>query len=831
MTYSKWEIADKLKAIVGDENASTATAELFVYSFDGGIHRKMPDAVVRPGTASEVQQIVRMANEHEVPLVPRGAGTGLCGGAVPIRGGVVVDMQRMNELREIRVDGIYAVVEPGVVCDHLNAALGRHGFFVPGPASSEVATLGGMVALNSSGGAALKYGATRDFVIGMTVVMPTGEIVEVGSRTHKNSGGFQLEKLFCGMEGMLGIITEVILRFYPRPEKRAGCVACFDDLEKAGQCVANIIGAGLVPSQLEIMGETPIRAVNKATGMGLRECAGMLLIEMDGHPAQVSDQIERVGKVCRESGSIDVDLSDDPRRLDELWKGRKQMIPSLSAIEESYATVMLADDMAVPIYNVPRALAAFDEIARDYDIHIPSYGHAGDGNLHTKVLMDPTNPDHWKQAEEAVARIYDAVLALGGTTTGEHGIGITKAPFFRKERGPAIEVMRSIKKALDPKNIMNPGKLMDWTEGFVHELRYPLAEVGQDKEHLREWMKEVMTCTLCGYCKGVCPAFKSLGWDTGTARGKVLMAYGVLSGEIEPDQSVADRMFQCLLCGDCERRCPSKVRTPEIVKAARAELVDAGFFHDAQMAMVQNVLGTGNIFGDEKLELQAPTTGQATVYVGCQYGARPNVTKRYFKILEKLGIEARGTGSLCCGFPLAALGFRKSLDEYRKRFLDAHRDEEMIAFCPSCTMFLTEEYGFRVKHITQVIAERLDTVDIARAAGKVTYHDPCDLGRHLKVYDAPREILEKLGYEIVEMEHNRAQSHCCGGGGGILVSDPDTSESVSKRRIEEAADTGADLLVTACATCVQTLRKASQHMEQRTITVRDLNDVLWKALK
>jgi glycolate oxidase len=825
------KIVDRLTEIVGEKDCSTKLAELYVYSFDGGIHRRMPDAVVRPRNVNQVQNIVELANQEEVPLVPRGAGTGLVGSAVPIVGGIVVDMQAMNQLHEIRLDGLYAVVEPGMVCDPFNEALKKHGFFIPGPASSEVATLGGMVGLNASGGKALKYGATRDYVIGLTVVLPTGDVIEVGSKTPKNSGGFQFEKFFVGMEGTLGIITEIVMRIAPRPKARAGCVASFDDLEKTGQCVANIVGHGLLPSQLEIMTEICIKAVNKATGMGLLESAGMLLIEVDGHPNVVGEEIELVQKVCRDSGAIAVDYTEDEKRIDELWKGRKQMIPSLSMLQEEYATVMLADDMAVPIYNVPKALTAFDEISRQYDIHIPAYGHAGDGNLHAKVLMDPTNPEHWKQAEEAVARIYDVVLALGGTTTGEHGIGITKAPFFHKERGGAVKAMKAIKRALDPKNIMNPKKLMDWEEGFVAHLRYPFEEPVAQGD-LAPWFHEMIKCTQCGFCKGVCPGIQcAAGWDSVSPRGKNALAYGVISGEIEADQSVADRMFQCVLCGDCLRRCPSGIRSPEMIKSARAQLVDAGFAYDTHRAMVENIMKTGNIYGDDSMEVPA-TDGEAVVFLGCQYGSRLNKTKKYLKIMDRLGMPARLEGGLCCGYPMAVLGFKKALEEYKHRFLDRFKSSEMVAFCPSCTLFLQEEYHFPVKHVLHAILEHLDGQQIEPAQRKVvTYHDPCDLSRGLKVTEEPRQILEKLGYELVEMEHNRSQSRCCGGGGGILTSDMEMSGDISRARILEALDTGAEVLVTACPTCEQVLKKAATGVKDRKIAVKELSDLVWDALK
>ncbi len=823
-------LLEKLQEIFGENDVSTRTSELYVYSFDGGIHRRMPDAVVRPRNTVQVQKLVALANEHKIPLVPRGAGTGLVGGAVPIVGGIVVDMQGMKEIKEIRVDGMYAVVEPGVVCDKFNEALKPYGYFIPGPASSEVATLGGMVGHNSSGGFALKYGATRDYVLGLLVVLPNGEVIEVGTRTPVNSGGFQFEKFFCGSEGTLGIFTEIILKIVPKPKARAACVAFFDDLEKTGQCVANIIAQGLVPSQIEIMTGISIKAVNKAKGLGLPECAGMLLIEVDGHPGVVGQEVELVGKVCKESGAFQTEFTDDPQRMEILWKGRKEMIPSLSILQQEYATVMLADDMAVPIYNVPKALKAFDEISSQYDIHIPAYGHAATGNLHTKVLMDPTNPDHWRQAEEAVPRLYDAVLALGGTTTGEHGIGITKAPFLHKEKAGAVKAMKAIKRALDPNNIMNPKKLMDWEEGFVTHLRYPF-ETPEGKGELAPFFHEMITCTQCGYCKSVCPGIQCAeGWDSLSPRGKVALSYGVVTGEISMDQSVAERIFQCVLCGDCFRRCPSGINAPELIRAARAQLVDAGFAYDTHRALVENIMRTGNIYGDEAMEVPV-TQGEAVVFLGCQYGSRLNKTKKYLKIMEKLGLPAKVEGGLCCGYPMAVLGFKKSLEEYKKRFLDRFKPEEMIAFCPSCALFLKEEYGFEAKHVLQVIAQKLEGRELPSNGKVVTYHDPCDLSRGIKITEEPRKILKALGYKLVEMKHNRNQSRCCGGGGGILTTDQTMSTEIAQDRIEEALETGAEILVTACPTCEQVLRKAASTSKGGKITVKELSDILGDALK
>jgi glycolate oxidase len=470
------EIIQKISSIVGEDNCKTTTAELYTYSMDAGIHKSMPDAVVRPQSAREVSELVKLANQLKFPIIPRGGGSALCGHSVPVDGGVIIDMQRMKAIKDIRVEDLYCVAEPGVICDDLNKALKQYGFWIPGPSSSNVATIGGMVATNSSGDKALKYGATRDYVLGLEVVLPTGEIVRAGSRTIKNSGGYQFEKLFVGMEGTLGIITEIILKVIPLPEKKAAAVAVFEDLEKAGKCVSNIIAAKIIPSGLELMSNVCIRAVNKALDLGLPEVEAILLIEVDGEEAVIGKTIEKVSKICHESGAIKVDFTDDEKRIVELWKGRKGMIPALSKLNEDFVTVMLADDMSVPISQVPCAITEFQKISDKYEIIVASYGHAGDGNLHTKVLMDPTKKSHWDQAEVAVKEIYDVVLALGGTVTGEHGIALTKAPFFHKERGPLIPAMKAIKKAMDPNNIMNPHKMMDWEGNFITHLRYKVEE-------------------------------------------------------------------------------------------------------------------------------------------------------------------------------------------------------------------------------------------------------------------------------------------------------------------------------------------------------------------
>jgi len=460
-------VIEKLHDILSSDRIFTDKADLYAYGFDASIHHATPDVVVKPKSSEEVEEIVKIANEYGVPVVARGAGTALCGQAVPIHGGILLDMTGMNKIKEIRVEDLYCVVEPGIIYAKLNEALAEYGFFFPPtPGSGDVCTIGGMIAVNASGMRAIKYGATRDYVLGLEIVFPYGR-VRFGSKTLKNSAGYQVERLIVGSEGTLGIITEATLRISPLPEKRAVALASFNDVVKAGEGVAAIIASGMIPSALEIMDKVCIEAVKKAMGIDLPDAEALLLIEVDGKAGEVRESIEKVAKIL-EGKASQIEFTDDEERMAELWRGRKGVLPSLSRYGEDMVSVSLADDMSVPISKVPYAIKEFQEIARKYGIIVGTYGHAGDGNLHTKVLINPKSPDAWQRAEKAVDEIYKAVNRLGGIASGEHGIGITKAPWINGD----IETMERIKAAIDPKNIMNPGKMEQWRKSIIAYLRY-----------------------------------------------------------------------------------------------------------------------------------------------------------------------------------------------------------------------------------------------------------------------------------------------------------------------------------------------------------------------
>ncbi|MGD8717385.1 MAG: FAD-binding and (Fe-S)-binding domain-containing protein [Candidatus Zixiibacteriota bacterium] len=831
------KILDKIEEIVGPTGYTVAPVELRAYAADAGIHLREPEVVVRPANAEQVSGILKLANEHIIPVTPRGAGTALCGHAVPIKGGIVLDLQAMNKIKEVHVEDFYVVVEPGVVYADLNAHLKPQKFFFPpAPGSGDVANIGGMVAANASGVNAVKYGATRDYVLGCEIVLPTGEIIHSGTRTLKNSSGFQLDRLMVASEGMLGVITEITLRIVPLPQKNALAMAVFDDVEKAGQCVSDIIAYPLIPHSLEIMDNICIQAVNKATGLGLPDAEGILLIGVSGHPEAVKDEIKIVADVAEKAGAVDVKFTEDPGEIAALQKGRKAMIPSLSRFKEGMVTVMLADDMAVPPSQVPNAVKAFHEIQSRYDgIYIPTYGHAGDGNLHTKFIIDPTDPDVWERAEKANEEVFDAVLALGGTVTGEHGVSITKAPYFKKERADSLEAMRAVKKALDPNNILNPGKLMDWDQpGIVHYLRYKTGkrEYGEHMEALEKWEMELNACTHCGFCKAVCPTLSDIGWDAGGSKGRLMASYALLQGDVAPGDDVVDRLFSCTLCMDCTRRCPTKIDVAPIVEAARAGLVKAGFKMPVHEDLVGKVLSTGNIYGEEEMGVK-PREGEALLYVGCAFSQRPNMVKMFTRILEKLGVKPKIIEETCCGYPIKSLGYWDEFEQQKKKFNETFPEGELITLCPTCTVLLKEEYGRPVKHALEVIAEKLADTPVKSLDIKATYHDPCHLSRGMDMVDEPRAIMKALGIDLVEMPLSKNTSRCCGGGGGIITSAPELSGRLAVARAEQAAATGVNTLVTACATCELTLRGGAQALGGNGdgLKVANLLDLVWKAIK
>ncbi len=471
-------ILDKIEKVVGKDGYSTDSAVLYIYGFDASIYHHTPDVVIQPRTTEQVSEIMKIASEEKIPVTPRGGGTGLCGSAVPLKGGIVLAMQKMNKIKKISVADLWVDVEAGVVYDDLNKELSKYGyFFPPSPGSAEACTIGGMVANNASGMRAVKYGATRDFVLGLTFVKADGEIVRAGTRTIKDSSGYQLARLMCGSEGQLGVITEITLKLTTKPKKSASCICAFDNVNSAGKCITDLIAKPLIPASCELMDSLAVFAVNKARGNPLPNCDSLIIVEVDGETDEVVDRdLRTVAEVAKANGAISVKPSHDKAEIAKWTDARKSVMTSLSVLKPGNVSVSLADDMGVPVSRVPEAVDAFAQIAKKHNVTIATYGHASDGNLHTKMMLDPYSRDDWERGIAAVSEIFDKCIELGGTVSGEHGIGIAKALDFIKERGTNLKTYKEIKRAMDPSNILNPGKTFDYEGDPLSGLRYPCKE-------------------------------------------------------------------------------------------------------------------------------------------------------------------------------------------------------------------------------------------------------------------------------------------------------------------------------------------------------------------
>jgi glycolate oxidase len=465
-----------LRDIVGERNIKTDPSDLYVYGSDSSVHHAMPWAVVRPETTAQVQKIMRYANEALIPVIARGGGSGMCGQTVPIQGGIILDMKGMNKILEINLKDVYCRVEPGVVDDDLNLALKQYGvFYPPTPASSRIATIGGEIANNASGVRSVKYGATRDAVLGMKVVLPNGDLVNLGARTRVEASGYQLHKLMVGSEGTLGIVVEATLNFVPIPEFRCMGVANFDSLKDAGDAIGSIMASGAIPSMLELVDSVAIKAVNKTMDLGLKEVAAALIFEADGMVKEAVDyEIDKMKAVCQRHNGQDIISSYDPKERAKIFMGRKKLFPALSKYDDNLASTALADDMAVPYSKMAEMAGKIHEIAAKNNIVMTAYGHCGSGCMHTKILMDTKRKDQWASAKKAITEVYEYVRSVNGTTSAEHGIGLSKAESFKVEKSDSLNLLATIKRAIDPNNILNPGKLQQAPENWVTatNLRY-----------------------------------------------------------------------------------------------------------------------------------------------------------------------------------------------------------------------------------------------------------------------------------------------------------------------------------------------------------------------
>ncbi|GAB6124949.1 FAD-linked oxidase C-terminal domain-containing protein [Humidesulfovibrio idahonensis] len=450
----------EFEALVGKDNVMESESDRFSYAYDAAVLEPvMPSLVVRPASREALGRVVKLANDNGLPLCVRGSGTNLSGGTIPKLGGLVVLTNALDKILEINEADLYAIVEPGVITAKFAAEVAARGlFYPPDPGSQAVSTMGGNVAENAGGLRGLKYGVTKDYVMGVDFFDVDGEIVKSGSRTVKCVTGLNLHGLMVGSEGTLGVFEKITLKLVPPPLAQKAMMAIFDDINKASETVAAIIAAKIVPATLEFMDNFTIRTVEDFAHAGLPvDAAALLLIEVDGHPGQVADEAEKVEAICKKMGALRIQVAKDAAERNKVWEARRAALSALARV--SPTTVL--EDATVPRSKIPAMMHALGDIASKYKLTIGTFGHAGDGNLHPTILTDRRNKEEWKRVEDAIDDIFDVALGLGGTLSGEHGIGIAKSKYMEKETSKAtILFSRRLKKALDPKGILNPGKII-----------------------------------------------------------------------------------------------------------------------------------------------------------------------------------------------------------------------------------------------------------------------------------------------------------------------------------------------------------------------------------
>jgi glycolate dehydrogenase FAD-linked subunit len=451
---------DRLRSITGPDFVRADEAARAVYGADALTRGHPPDAVVLPASTQQVAAIARLCDETRTPLVPRGAGTGYTGGAVPTHGGLVLSLERLNRILDIDEGNLVAVVQPNVVTGDLQDAVEQVGlFYPPDPASLRQSVVGGNVAECAGGPRAFKYGVTKRYVLGLEAVLPTGEVIRTGGKTVKNVVGYDLTQLLVGSEGTLAILTEIVLRLIPKPVAQATLRATFPSVEHAVDAVERLIRARVVPAALELIDGECLEAVARyldVRSLAPAGTAALLLIEVDGLSEQVAGEAVRVEQACREAGASELLRAADEAERQELWRVRRELSPSLKVI----TPLKVNHDVVVPKARVPQLFALVNELKTRYRLRIPCFGHVGDGNIHVNMMVSPDDADQMRRAHDAEVELFRGVVALEGSISGEHGIGFAKAPFLGLELTPeTIALMKRVKLAFDPHGILNPGKI------------------------------------------------------------------------------------------------------------------------------------------------------------------------------------------------------------------------------------------------------------------------------------------------------------------------------------------------------------------------------------
>ncbi len=458
-----------LRDIVGEENVLTATSDRITHSYDATQEKHLPDVVVYAESSDAVSRVMRLANKNHIPVLPRGAGSGFSGGTLPVQGGIVLVLTRMDRVLEIDSENLIAVVEPGVVTAELQRQVEKLGlFYPPDPASKAFSTMGGNVAECAGGPRCVKYGVTRDYIMGLEVVMPSGDIIHTGGRTLKNVVGYDLTRLFVGSEGTLGIVTKIIVKLLPKPEAKKTMLVQFASIDGAARSVSDIIRAKIIPTTLEFMDAATIGCIRDVASLPIDPaCQAMLIVEVDGERDVLDAQVRRIFEVIQQNGVVQTRVAESEEESEKIWSVRRIVSPSLRKVNPD----KFNEDIVVPRSKVPDMIRILEKYAEEYQVPIVNFGHAGDGNIHVNAMVDLREEGMAEKMDELMKKIFQSAVDLGGAISGEHGIGTSKMPYLGMGYDQAtLSYMEKIKRAWDPNNILNPGKIFSGPSAEVVSL-------------------------------------------------------------------------------------------------------------------------------------------------------------------------------------------------------------------------------------------------------------------------------------------------------------------------------------------------------------------------
>jgi glycolate oxidase len=709
---------------------------------------------------------------------------------------------------------------------------------------------------------AAKYGTTKDYVRALTVVMADGRIIRTGDIAPKSSAGYDLTHLFSSSEGTLGIITEAVVKILPMPEYEAFAKASFPDVDSAGKAVEQIFTSGMELATCEILDNVCLDVCRDTLKMDIpKEVNCQLFMGIDGAKSTVKEQIDRIDEICKSAGGIENVWSDDPVQKAQLFAARGGLVPAMSRMKPGYRLVPLVEDFGVPISRIPETIAEIQQIGKKRGFPVATFGHIGDGNLHATFIMNPTIPDHWERVKKIAMDFIEMTLRFKGTVSAEHGVGIAKSPYIGQQLGEGLNVMKTIKHALDPNNILNPGKM-----GFDDAIGDILDE-NSFQRYLTEPEKihhfpggvdnEIIACIQCGFCRAGCPTFGESTLESLNAKGRVTLAFNMLAGDLEPSEDLAKRLYQCMLCLNCKYVCPAKVEVADIVRSARERLVEKGYLPEIFKPVLASMIDAANplLAPVEKradsypadYKKAVPGETDAILHLGCVTSFQDvKIIPAVMKILDKAGINygAMGEEEACCGYLAYLVGdtatFKKAMEIYGER-MKKYKPKELITTCAGCLKTFRDLYaqygggnGYTVAHAVEII-ERLIRegklkFDADAKPMKVAYHDPCDMGRHMGVYEPPREIIKALpGVELLEFAMNREKAKCCGGGGGMKGFDNEMAGDIGYKRLLSAIDLGADAIVSACPSCKGSFNQAAARARKEKkgkIKVMDITELV-----